>query len=128
VLLCKLMLRARPRSIPVIYEENTNSFFRIRNNICFFLEACEEELNLAKYARTHISTRHPEPHRAGTVIDRASEYLDQSIERRRYLFDVYDLYQQKNVTRVVSCLLRINDAVVALGWDGPWYVCHPPID
>eukprot|EP01094_Clydonella_sp_ATCC50884_P025063 TRINITY_DN6443_c0_g1_i2.p1 TRINITY_DN6443_c0_g1~~TRINITY_DN6443_c0_g1_i2.p1 ORF type:complete len:947 (-),score=250.26 TRINITY_DN6443_c0_g1_i2:295-3135(-) len=82
--LCKLMLALRPGSIPIIAED-TSAFFHIKNNIRFFLDACEEEYEI----------------------------------KRSRLFDVYDLYQLKNVPKVVLCLKALALAAHQANADVP---------
>jgi len=47
VLLCKLMQELDPKSIPRI-QENTNHAWKLRENISFFLAACED-LKIPRY-------------------------------------------------------------------------------
>eukprot|EP01096_Ripella_sp_DP13-Kostka_P016229 TRINITY_DN7856_c0_g1_i6.p1 TRINITY_DN7856_c0_g1~~TRINITY_DN7856_c0_g1_i6.p1 ORF type:complete len:960 (+),score=357.84 TRINITY_DN7856_c0_g1_i6:128-2881(+) len=111
VILCRLMLELRERSIPQIYgyepsssssssaETSSSSsssssggaaeelpFYLIKNNIQFFLAACEEEFNLSKHL----------------------------------VFGVFDLYRLQNEARVVYALKNLSDRLVTdSSWTGP---------
>jgi hypothetical protein len=50
-ILCQLMLELKERSIPSINQATDGEelpFFKVKNNILFFLAACEEEFNMPK--------------------------------------------------------------------------------
>ena len=50
IILCKLMLALKERSIPVIHTD-ANQFMKLRNNIVFFLQSLEDEYNMARLER-----------------------------------------------------------------------------
>ena len=128
ILLCRLMLELRERSIPEIYGFDSSSsssssssdssqgqelpFYLTKNNIQFFLAACEEEFHLSK------SVLLPRPFFLSLDSDRCA--------RRHQLFGVFDLSRLQNEARVVYCLKHLSDCLVTdSSWTGPVFVFSP---
>jgi hypothetical protein len=131
VILCNAMLEVNERSVPCVHtaddeEDNRIPFYKQKNNIRSFLEACEDELDIPRYGINQLPI-HYRMH--AKSIPQHSLSLTHSFTvrvcvawNRLHLFDVFDLSHMRNPVIVVHGIHAFASAAQSTAnWDGPMY-------